>query len=71
MYIWVHFKNVKWDATKEEIIECGLDKRFIAHIEVNENIVNDEEELTEFLSDWLSDEFGFCHKGFDYEVEED
>ena len=29
----------------------------------------DGDEISEILSDWLSNEFGFCHKGFEFEVE--
>lgn len=33
-----------------------------------DDIYRDEEAMSDILSDYLSDEYGFCHKGFDYEV---
>lgn len=30
----------------------------------------DKEEFLDDVSDWLSDEYGFCHFGFDEPVEE-
>lgn len=54
--------NIKWDIdlendeTYEEALEkCELPKE----VKIPENI--DEEDI----SDWLSDEYGFCHAGFE------
>ena len=33
-----------------------------------DDIYRDKEAMSDILSDYLSDEYGFCHKGFDYEV---
>ena len=33
-----------------------------------DDIADDEEELEEVISDYLSDEYGFCHNGFNFEV---
>jgi hypothetical protein len=33
-----------------------------------DDIADDEEELAEEISDYLSDTYGFCHKGFNFEV---
>lgn len=33
-----------------------------------DSIADDEEELAEEISDYLSDTYGFCHKGFNFEV---
>lgn len=54
--------NIKWDIdleddeTYEEALEnCGLP----TEIEIPKCV--DEEDI----SDWLSDEYGFCHAGFE------
>lgn len=42
------------------------DKLFLpTEVEIPTEITNEEE-----ISDWLSDEFGYCHKGFCLEMEE-
>lgn len=33
-----------------------------------DDIADDEDELEEEISDYLSDTYGFCHNGFNYEV---
>lgn len=45
--------NIQWDADGEDV---SLPKE----IDVPENMVDEDE-----ISDYLSDETGFCHKGFD------
>lgn len=30
--------------------------------------VDDHEDVGEELAEWITDQTGFCHKGFDYEV---
>lgn len=62
----VLFKNVKWDTDGASIDSCGLKSSFQANIPVNINTGIDE--IENILSDWLSDEFGYCHTGFDYEI---
>lgn len=55
--------NIKWDielrydeTTYDEALEnCGLP----TEVEIPDNV--DEEDI----SDWLSDEYGFCHAGFE------
>ena len=46
--------NIEWDIDNEEV-------DLPTEMEIPTKIENDEEEI----SDWLSDETGFCHKGFD------
>jgi hypothetical protein len=56
--------NVKWDGAGNR-----LPKKFVSDVEIPSDIdCNNEDELIDFLSDWLSDEFGFCHLGFTYEM---
>jgi hypothetical protein len=33
-----------------------------------DDIVDDDDELSEVISDYLSDTYGFCHNGFNFEV---
>lgn len=48
--------NIKWDTDGATFKECGLPRSVV----IPDTISNDEEEI----SDWLSDTFGFCHNGF-------
>lgn len=34
----------------------------------SDDIVNDEDELSDIISDYLSDTYGFCHRGFELKV---
>lgn len=47
--------NIQWDVDEKEDLEFLPDE-----IEIP-NGINDEEEI----SDYISDETGFCHKGFE------
>ena len=71
------FVRVEWDLEVEEdglrtltLEEAGLSSvvRLPAHLEDLRgelgDFVEDEQWLTE-VSDWLSDEHGFCHYGFE------
>ena len=66
--------NIEWDATKEEIEACELP----SEVNIPEEISDDPEyrspemwdALVEHISDWLSDEFEFCHCGFEIKLEE-
>lgn len=53
--------NVKWDEAGNR-----LPKKFISDVCMPEDLTEDE--YDDFLSDWLSDEFGYCHLGFNYEM---
>lgn len=50
--------NIKYDTDGEEV-----DLPKLLNIEVPGGL--DEEEVDEYVSDKISDETGFCHKGFD------
>lgn len=47
--------NIEWDVDYEEQLE-DLPKE----MEIPEGMTDEEE-----ISDWLSDEIGFCHNGFE------
>lgn len=49
--------NIKWD-TDEDIV---LFNELPSFIKIPKEFENDEERI----SDWLTEQTGFCHKGFD------
>lgn len=55
--------NIKWDIDLEdgETYEEALkDCELPTEVEIPEDMSDGEE-----ISDWLSDEYGFCHAGFE------
>lgn len=56
-------KDIRWDTDGEDPKELGLPKE----IEIPEDLLGDEDGI----SDYLSEETGFCHKGFciDFDIE--
>lgn len=61
-------KNIVWDTDGEFI--PSLPSEFEIPEDVLEEIyeeTEDEGEILDFISDWLSDEYGFCHYGFEVE----
>ena len=59
--------NIKWDAPKGE----NLPKKVVIDIdENNEYLLEDIEYYADNLSDYLSDEYGYCHYGFKTRVEQ-
>lgn len=54
-------KNIKWD-TDGETVDGLPDKVVIAELTPNMAELEDE------ISDYLSDTYGFCLYGFDYEI---
>lgn len=66
--VTVRIYNITWDFdedeyTEEENMELDLPNEVI-HTFYDYNDINDEDLLDE-ISDWLSDEYGFCHDGFE------
>lgn len=54
--------NINWDTDGEDV---DLPKTMV--VEVDTDIVGkDEEDIEEYISDYITDETGFCHKGFNY-----
>lgn len=58
----VHFSKVEWDV--EPGVEIAPD--FSAVVEFDDDVTYDEDKVADFLSNWLSDTYGFRHKGFIY-----
>ena len=54
--------NIKWDTDGDmELLE-----ELPTEVEIPDYLItDDEDELLDDVSDWLSDEFGFCHDAFE------
>lgn len=52
--------NIKWDTDGEDV---SLPKSVVI------NVPDDEEDIADYVSDYLSDEYGFCHFGFEFHKE--
>lgn len=57
--------NIKWDTDGDEEVLQGLPKEMIIPDELEEQYSSDREYAMEEISDWLSEETGFCHNGFE------
>ena len=51
--------NIQWDTYGDEEVLASLP----TEVEIPETIAEDDDAI----SDWLSDQFGFCHFGFGIE----
>lgn len=67
--VTVKFK-VDWDTDGRTLKACGLKKSFTVTIPCEkldwDSTSRNETELGHALSEWLSGEYGFCHKGFTF-----
>ena len=64
----VKFSNVQWDIDEEDFFSDEdpiLPQNFTANVPAPED---NDTDLSDYLSDWLSDEYGYCHNGFNYQV---
>ena len=54
--------NIKWDTDGDmELLE-----ELPTEVEIPDYLItDDEDDLLDDVSDWLSDEFGFCHDAFE------
>ena len=63
--------NIKWDVTdgSEDMTKEDMDEilsTLPTEVEIPDYLItDDEDDLLDDVSDWLSDEYGFCHFGFD------
>ena len=53
--------NIKWDT------DGNIDvlNELLSEVEIPDYLITDEDDLLDDISDWLSDEYGFCHFGFE------
>ena len=59
--------NIKWDTDGDKKVFNELPTEMIIPDELEEMYKKDREFALEEISDWLSDETGFCHDGFEVE----
>lgn len=64
--------NIKWDTDGDKELlktlptEIDITEEFdFEEYEIDGDF--DEEQLLDDISDWLSDTYGYCHFGFDFE----
>ncbi len=57
--------NIKWDTDGDMEVFNELPTEMIVPDELEEIYKKDREFALEEISDWLSDETGFCHDGFE------
>ena len=57
--------NIKWDTDEDKEGFNELPTEMIIPNELEELYKKDKEYALEEISDWLSDETGFCHEGFE------
>ena len=53
--------NIKWDTDGDMEVFDELP----IEVEIPDYLVTDEDDCLDDVSDWLSDEYGFCHDGFE------
>lgn len=61
--------NIKWDTDGNIEVFNELPTEIIIPNELEELYKKDREYALEEISDWLSDETGFCHAGFEVVME--
>ena len=61
--------NIKWDTDGDKEVFNELPTKMIIPNELEEMYKKDREFALEEISDWLSEETGFCHDGFEIERE--
>lgn len=57
--VTVRIYDIKWDIDEEDLPD-SITHTFEGYSEL-------DDELLDEVSDWLSDEYGFCHEGFQVE----
>lgn len=61
--------NIKWDTDGDMEVLNELPMEMIIPDKLEEMYKKDKEYALDEISDWLSDETGFCHDGFEIEKE--
>lgn len=63
--IKVKIFDIEWDIDEEDgtVLPTEIEAEFDYH--------GDNDELSDNISDWLTDEYEYCHYGFDYEIIEE
>ena len=63
-------RNIKWDTDGDKEVFDSLSQEVVLPDYLTPSNYEGKEEFLDDVSDWLSDEYGFCHFGFDEPVEE-
>ena len=61
--------NIKWDTDGDMEVLNELPMEMIIPDKLEEMYKKEKEYALDEISDWLSDETGFCHDGFEIEKE--
>lgn len=64
-------KNIKWDTDGDMEALASLPTEVYTPSFLCQEQYDDVEEFLGDVSDWLSDEYGWCHFGFDVDDEKD
>lgn len=66
--IKLEITDIEWDAPKS--VKCDLPQSFVFHLDTEDEGIDcsNEDEIHEWVSDKLSDETGYCHSGFSYQL---
>lgn len=57
--------NIKWDTDGDKKVLQDLPTEMIIPVDLEEDYYSDMKDIMEDSSDWLSEETGFCHDGFE------
>jgi len=72
--IKVVVSNIQWDTDdlsglpKTVEVEVPADEFYEDNVKMSDEEIEDEDILGEYASNYISDEYGFCHNGFDLEI---
>jgi hypothetical protein len=61
----VKILDIEWDTDEDD------DAVLPTEIEAEFDYKGDNDELEETIADWLTDEYDYCHEGFNYEIIEE
>lgn len=65
MYYKIRCFNIKWDTDGDSRVLGTLPQEVFYEGYV---FKEDEDQIDEILGDYLSDNWGFCHYGFEFEI---
>jgi len=61
--------NIDWDTDGESLEDCGLPTECVLELDTEFlEMHGGEDDIADELADKLSDQYGFCHYGFEYEI---
>ena len=66
--VCVRMYNIQWDTDGEENTSLPEDVTHVFNVGFNNDGALREDELLDAASEWLSETYGFCHKGFELKI---